>query len=113
MRAGILRDRLRLERFIAVADAVGAPDRQWQTVGEVQCQILEQSARNSEFFGTGTEVAEGAVRIKMREFPDGKLDPAWRGVDVDTGDVYEFIAVSPSRTRNDITIIAKRGGTKR
>jgi len=112
MRAGILRDRIRLERFNIATDAVGAPDRQWQTVAEVPCQIMEQSAAR-EFYGTGTETAEGTVRIRMREFPAEKIDPAWRAVDVDRGDIYEIVAISPSRTRNDITIVARHGGIKR
>ena len=113
MRAGILRDRIRLERFVVTADAVGAPERQWEVVGEVQCQIMEQSARTYEYMGAGTEVAEGTTRIRMREFPAATLDAAWRAIDVDRGDIYEIVAISPSRTRNDVTILARHGGTKR
>ena len=112
MRAGILRDRIRLEKFTATEDAVGGPVRTWASVGEVNCQIMEQSAAK-EFYGSGTEVAEGTVRIRMREFPADKLDAAWRAVDVDRGDIYEIVAISPSRTRNDITIVARHGGIKR
>lgn len=113
MRAGILRDRIRLEKFVVAKDAVGGPERSWQLVGEVNCQIMEQSARTYEYFGTGTEVAEGSVRIRMREFPADRLDAAWRAIDIDRGDTYEIVSISPTRLRNDVTILAKRGGTKR
>lgn len=112
MRAGILRDRVKVQRFVAAADAMGAPDRQWQDVTEVSAQIVEQM-RGNEFNAVGTDVAEGTVRIRMRELPGMAFDPAWRLVDVDRGDVYEVVDIVPSRLRNDLTVIARHGGARR
>lgn len=112
MRAGILRDRVKVQKFGAVKDAMGAPERTWEDVAEVSAQIMEM-AKSTEFMGTGTEVAEGTVRIRMREMPGQQFDPAWRLVDVDRGDIYEITSIVPSRVRNDLTVMARHGGVKR
>lgn len=112
MRAGILRDRVKVQKFTDQPDALGAPERQWQDVAEAQAQIMEQG-KSSEFFAAGTEVAEGTVRIRMRELPGLAFDPAWRLVDIDRGDIYEITSIVPSRVRNDLTVMARHGGVKR
>ena len=112
MRAGILRDRVKVQRFDITQDALGGPDRAWTDIAEVQAQISEQG-KSSEFFATGTEVAEGTTRIRLRELPGLAFDPAWRLIDVDRGDIYEIVSIIPSRVRNDLTVMARHGGVKR
>jgi head-tail adaptor len=112
MKAGIMRDRVRVERFATAKDAVGAAERTWQTVAEVNCQILEAGA-GREYFATATELAEGTTRIRLREIPGATIDPAWRLVDVDRGDIYEIVGVQPTAQRNDYLLICKHGGATR
>lgn len=112
MRAGIMRDRVKVQRFVTADDAMGAAAREWQDVTEVAAQIVEQM-RGNEFNAAGTDVAEGTVRIRMRELPGMAFDPAWRLVDVDRGDIYEIVDIVPSRLRNDLTVIARHGGVSR
>lgn len=112
MKAGILRDRVRVERFTVSDDAMGAAKKAWQTVAEVNCQILE-SGSGREFFATATELAEGTTRIRLRELPGENIDPAWRLVDVDRGHIYDIVGVQPSAQRNDYVLICKHGGARR
>ena len=112
MKAGILRNRVSIQRFGVTDDAMGAAKKAWQTVAEVNCQILEAGA-GREYFATATELAEGTTRIRLREIPGERIDPAWRLVDVDTGDIYEIVGVQPTAQRNDYLLICKHGGAKR
>ncbi|WP_042778896.1 head-tail adaptor protein [Sinorhizobium fredii] len=116
MKAGLLRDRVRIERFLIADDAMGAAAKTWQLVAEVNCQILEAGTGRDygrEYFAMNTELAEGSARIRVRELPGETIDPAWRVVDVDRGDIYEIIGVQPTAQRNDYLLICKHGGTRR
>ncbi|MDX0514886.1 head-tail adaptor protein [Sinorhizobium medicae] len=112
MKAGVMRHRVRVERFTTADDAMGAAKKTWALVAEVNCQILEAGA-GREYFATATELAEGTTRIRLREIPGQRIDPAWRLVDVDTSDVYEIVGVQPTASRNDYLLICKYGGAKR
>lgn len=111
-RAGIYRDRVRIEQFTKAVDAAGGAARTWATVREVSCQIMEVLP-GREIFGAGTEVSEGSIRVRMRETPGLDLDPAMRLIDADRNTVYEIVQILPTRLREELTIIAKHGGTKR
>jgi head-tail adaptor len=112
MKAGILRDRVRVERFTVSDDAMGAAKKEWQMVAEVNCQILEAGS-GREFFASATELAEGTTRIRLRKIPGERIDPAWRLVDVDRGDIYEIVGVQPTAQHNDCLLICKHGGATR
>ena len=117
MRAGTYRDRVRIEQFVVATDALGGPARTWQPItaikgGEVQCQIVEIGP-GQEFNGAGTEVAQGATRIRIREVPGLNVDPAMRLVDVDRGTIFEIEQIIPTRLREELVIRAKHGGTER
>ena len=118
VRAGTYRDRVRIERFVVATDASGGPARTWQPVteaganGEVAAQIMDIGV-GQEFYGAGTEVAEIATRIRIRETPGLNLDPAMRLVDVDRGTIYEMVGIAPTRLREELVIRCKHGGTDR
>lgn len=111
MRAGTLRDRVRLEQFApAGVDTTGGPVKEWTAIAERHAQIMAISGR--ELLGAGTEAAEATYRIRVREMPDLPLDPALRAVDVDRGDVFDIIAIIPTRLRNEVVLQCRVGGAK-
>jgi head-tail adaptor len=112
VQAGSYRDRVRVEAFDVSTDAGGGAARVWKKVAEVQAQIMEL-APGREFFGAGTAVAEGTVRIRIREIPDLNLDPAMRLVDVDRGTIFEIKQIVPTRLREELVVLCKHGGTTR
>jgi SPP1 family predicted phage head-tail adaptor len=112
VQAGTYRDRIRVESFSVTTDAGGGAARVWTAIAEVQAQVMEL-APGREFFGAGTEVAEGTVRIKIREIPDINLDPAMRLVDVDRGTIYEIRQIVPTRLREELVVLCKHGGLAR
>lgn len=111
-RAGIYRDRIDIQRFTASTDAMGAAVRTWSTIASVNCQIMEM-AGGSELFGAGTEVAQGTVRVRLREIPNFELDPADRFVDVDRGTTLEITQILPTRLREELTVLCRHGGIAR
>lgn len=110
MKAGRLRDRIRLERFATVIDATGSPAKAWTVVAERAAEIRFVSGR--EYFAAGSDVSESTVRITIREIPDlgGRLDGELRAIDVDKGDVFDITAVLPSISGADVVLAAKMGG---
>lgn len=112
VRAGLYRDRIRIEQFAVTEDEVGAAGRDWTKVGEVNAQILEVPP-GVEIFGMQTEVAQGTVKISLRETPDIELDPAMRFVDVDNGTIYEIVQIIPTRRHEEFVTLCKHGGMKR
>ena len=112
VKAGTYRDRIAIQEFTVSEDAAGAAARTWRTLREVSCQIMEMMP-GMELFGAGTEVAEGTIRVRMREVPDINLDPSMRFVDVDRGTILEITQVLPTRLRDEITVLTRHGGLKR
>lgn len=112
VRSGTYRDRIAIQEFTVTEDEAGAAARTWHTIGEVNCQIMEMQP-GMELFGAGTEVAEGTIRVRMRETPDINLDPAMRFKDVDRGTILEIYQILPTRLREEITVLTRHGGTKR
>lgn len=112
VRAGLYRDRIRIEDFTVTEDATGAADRTWATVGEVQAQILEVPP-GAEMFGMQTEVAQGTVKISLRETPGIHLDPKMRFIDVDRGTIYEIVQIIPTRRHEEYVTLCKHGGMRR
>jgi head-tail adaptor len=113
VRAGTFRDRIRIEQYVAATDAVGGAVKEWAEVATVNCQIAEISSRVYERTGGGSETGEGSTRIKLREVPGFSIDPNMRCIDIDRGDEYDIVSVSPSRTRGEYTLLAKHGGPRR
>lgn len=112
VKAGLYRDRIRIEDFTVADDGLGAADRVWETVGEVQAQILEVPP-GAEMFGMQTEVAQGTVKISLRETPGIQLDPKMRFIDVDRGTIYEIVQIIPTRRHEEFVTLCKHGGLKR
>jgi head-tail adaptor len=112
VKSGFYRDRVDIQEFVVSEDAMGAADRKWMSVGEVNCQILEVPP-GAEMFGMQTEVAQGTVKISLRETPNIHLDPAMRFVDVDRGTIYEIVQVIPTRRHEEFVTLCKHGGMKR
>lgn len=110
MRAGRLRNRIRIERSTPTSDAAGSPIKVWVTLVERDAAISFVSGR--EFFALGQDVSESTVRISIREIPDlpGRLDGELRAIDVDTGAIYDVTAVLPTAARNDVLLACKMGG---
>lgn len=110
MKAGRLRDRIRIEEFTTVVDQTGAPTKTWTPVVERQAAITFVSGR--EYFDAGQDVSENVVRIFIREVPELRLDAMLRAIDVDRGDTFDVTAILPTGFRNDVTLVCKTGGSK-
>lgn len=112
IKSGTYRDRIEIQAFVVSEDDAGAAARTWRALGQVNCQIMEM-APGMELFGAGTEVAEGTIRVRMRETPSITLDPAMRFRDVDRGTILEITQILPTRLRDELTVLCRHGGTKR
>jgi head-tail adaptor len=113
VRPGMYRDRIRIEDFTVVKDDMGGADRtEWKSLGEVNAQILEVPP-GAEIFGMQTEVAQGTVKISLRETPGIDLDPKMRFVDVDRDTIYEIVQIIPTRRHEEFVTLCKHGGMKR
>jgi SPP1 family predicted phage head-tail adaptor len=112
MRAGVLRDYVKLQRPVEAVDATGAIARTWADVASVHASISQTTGR--EYFASGGEVSEGNIRIRVRELPEHPdFDPSWRIVNVDTNEQYDIINIVPNRLRNDLMVACRLGGVKR
>lgn len=109
MKAGRLRQRVRLEKPVKTRDGFNSPTPVWITVFEQDAEVTSINGR--EFFGSDRELAEVTWKIVIRAHPTEKPEPSWRAVDVDDGAVYDFVAVLPSRQRDFLTFAAKSGST--
>lgn len=112
-RAGLYRDLIDIQAFEATKDHAGGAAKAWKTVATVNASIVEISSRVYERTGAGHETGEGTTQIKLREVPDIRIDPNMRIIDVDRGNEYDIVSVSPSRVRNDYTLLCKHGGPRR
>lgn len=110
MRAGRLRDRIRIEAAEYGEDAAGAPVKAWAELATVQAQIMNRTGRESN--GVGTDVAEQTVQIVMRRIPGVEIDPAMRAIDVRRDHVFDIVGVRPSQFYNDMILDVKRGGAR-
>jgi head-tail adaptor len=108
MKAGRLRHRMRIERPDPTSrDGFQGEVKNWTPVVEVDAAIDAITGR--EFMAADRELAGITWRITLREIPDVKVEPGWRGVDVDNASTYDFIAILPSHARNDLTLAATSG----
>ena len=109
MKAGSMRNRLRFMRPDNARDGFRSPSQTYSTVFEQSAEVSSISGR--EFFGADRELGEVTWKIYMRVHPDYTIEPSWRATDVDTGAVYDFVAVLPSKHRDYLTIAAKSGSS--
>ena len=107
MKAGRLRHRLRIERPTDSLDGYLGEVKVWTPVVEVDAGIDAITGR--EFMAADRELAGITWRITLREIPGTTIEPNWRGIDVDTDAVYDFVAILPSHARNDLTLAATSG----
>jgi head-tail adaptor len=111
MKAGRMRQRLRFEKppGTPVRDGFESPTKTFVVVKEQDAEVTSVTGR--EFFGSDRELGELTWRITFRSIPDEVVEPNWRGVDVDTGAVYDFVAILPSRQRDFVVVAAKSGSS--
>jgi head-tail adaptor len=109
MKAGRLRQRLRIEKPVPARDGFQSPVKEFSLVVEQDAEITSVTGR--EFFGSDRELGEVTWKITFRSIPDQIVEPSWRGVDVDSGAVYDFAAVLPSRQRDYVVVAAKSGSS--
>jgi len=109
MKSGRMRQQLQLSRPVKARDGFESPNPDYVDVFQTPADVSSVNGR--EFFGAGRELGEVTWRITMRTHPDYTIEPDWRGIDVDTGAVYDFVAVLPSRQRDFVTIAAKSGSS--
>lgn len=112
MKAGTLRDRIRIETPVEVIDAVGGASKAWQLVAEVNAAIYP-GAVGREATAAGTDFSEVSASIRFREIPGQTPDPLWRFTDVDRGAVYSVVVMQRSRLSNEWTAFCKMGGARR
>jgi head-tail adaptor len=108
MKSGRLRHRLRIERpDPGTLDAYGGEQKVWTEVVTVDAAI--DSVTGREFMAADRELAGITWRITLREIPGVQIEPSWRGIDIDSGGSYDFVAILPSHAHNDLTIAATSG----
>jgi len=111
MKAGRMRHRLTLYRpLVDVVDnfvGVQKGAEQFEQIGEVDASIDTVSGR--EYFANDRELAGITWRITIRETPDFHIEPNWRGIDVDSGAVYDFHDILPSHDRAVLVLMASSG----
>lgn len=108
MRAGPLRHRVRIEQPQITLDDAGAPLKGWLIIGEVQAEISSVSGRES-FNSQQADMAEVTTRIYLRVLPGIDVDAEVRITDIDSGAIYDAVAVLPDNRGVMLTIAAKRG----
>lgn len=112
MKAGTLRDRIRIDKPVAGTDTVGGAVKAWQEVATVQAAIYP-GAVGREAALAGTDFSEVSASIRFRELPGEMPDPLWRFTDIDRGAVYSVVALQRSRLANEWTAFCKMGGARR
>ena len=109
MKAGRMRQQLKISKPVKNRDSFESPGSDYVDVFDTPADVSSVNGR--EFFGAGRELGEVTWRIVMRTHPDYVIEPDWRGIDVDTGAVYDFVAVLLSKQRDFVTIAAKSGSS--
>jgi head-tail adaptor len=110
MKAGRMRHMLELQQPAKDVDGFVGEDRTFVPVVQVPASIDPVSGR--EFFGSDRELAGITYRITMRETPGIKVEADWRGVDADTGWVYDFHSILPSHDRAVLVVMASSGAAQ-
>jgi len=108
MKAGRMRHMLRLESPVRTLDGFEGEVKNWNVVVEVPASI-DSWVTGREGFSADREIAGVNYRITMRETPGIKVEPDWRGVDVDSGAVYDFQSILPSHERAVLVVMASTG----
>lgn len=112
MKAGTLRDRIRIDRPVDAVDSVGGAVKSWALVAEVNAAIYP-GAVGRESTAAGTDFSEVNASIRFREIPGEMPDPLWRFTDIDRGAVYSVVALQRSRLAGEWTAFVKMGGARR
>lgn len=107
MRAGSMRHRLAIQESTEKRNDFGEPLNVWSTVKEVSAAIDQN--RGTETYEAERMVGEAVWKIRLRDDPDIRIDPSMRGLDVDTGAVYQFDMVERNHVRSEIFITATSG----
>jgi SPP1 family predicted phage head-tail adaptor len=107
MKAGRLRHRVRIDAVVNGTDALGAPTKDWLSVGEVSAEVSSISGR--EYFGAGRDLGEETFKITIRQIPGVHIDGTYRVTDVDTTAVYVVTAVLDNHVRDRLVLVCKSG----
>jgi head-tail adaptor len=107
MKAGRMRHQMQLQRPVRTVDGYIGETKTWLDVVSVPASIDSISGR--EAFAVDRELAGITYRITMRETPGIKVEADWRGVDVDTGWIYDFHSILPSHERAVLVLTASSG----
>jgi SPP1 family predicted phage head-tail adaptor len=109
MKAGRLRNSIRIDRAAISQDDLGAPIKTWVPLVTVHAEIASVTGR--EFFASSQDQPEVTTRIFVRETPGVVVDADCRITNLDDGSIYDVVAVLPSTIGEMLTIIAKRGAS--
>lgn len=108
MRAGPLRDRIRIDEPVPAVDGMIAPRHEWQPVWECAASIDTVTAR--EYFSAQRENAVDGVRIVLRYPPSTvNITMACRATDVRRNIVYQIDAVLWDDKRTRMTLACTSG----
>lgn len=108
MKAGRMRHMVQLQQPAKDVDGFVGETRAFVDVGTpLPASIDTISGR--EGFGADRELAGITHRITMRETPGVKVEPDWRGVDIDSGAIYDFASILPSHDRAVLVVMASSG----
>jgi len=109
MKAGRMRNHLRLEKPVKTRDGFESPMKVFELVVEQDAEVSAVTGR--EYFGSDRELGEVTWKITFRSIPGEIVEPNWRGVDMDDNSVYDFVAILPSRQRDYVVVAAKSGSS--
>jgi head-tail adaptor len=106
---------MRIERpaTAAVDGFVGVVKPAWVTVTGLEVVPASIDPIGSrEFFGADRELSGITHRITLRETPGVQIEADWRGVDLDTGWIYDFRTPLPSHNRAELVLMASSGSAQ-
>lgn len=111
MRAGRLRERVHLQRRADTRDEYGGSVKAWTTVATVRAGIEPLMGR--EFFQADQVSSAVSVRIVIRYGSTwSAIDPSWRVVDANNGNIYAIESVIDRQVRGEMLQLMCSEGDK-
>ena len=103
LRAGMLRDRITIQRKTGGKDAWGQPfPDAWEEYTKIWCNFRFQSGSESIRAGADVSIVRGSARARWRT----DIDAGMRVLHL--GAVYDIEAILPGGTRQYIDLVCKR-----
>lgn len=101
MRAGRMRDRLKLQRPVTTTGADGVVVSSWHDVGTIYCQLIPIGSRESTFALDSISTQEQVeVVMRLLVYPD--LTTECRFVSTDNAKVYEIAQCIKDNVRDQV-----------